>query len=63
MDRLRLEQFQLDYILFDAEPARLMRAEELERSSGILKEFALDYASPAGGHLRLYRRRKHGPGD
>jgi hypothetical protein len=63
IERLRLEQFQLDYILFDAEPARLMRPEELERSSGILKEFALDYASPAGGHLRLYRRLKHGPGE
>jgi hypothetical protein len=63
LDRLRLEQFQLDYILFDAEPARLMRPDELEKSSGVLKEFALDYASSPGGHLRLYRRRKHGPGE
>ena len=63
MDRLRLAPFQLDYILFDAEPARLMRPDELEKSSGILKEFALDYASSPGGHLRLYRRRKHGLGE
>ena len=60
LERLASRQFQLDYILFDAEPATLMRPQELERSSGILKEFALDYASSPGGHLRLYRRRKHG---
>lgn len=62
LDRLSSEHFQLDYILFNAEPAQLMRAEELEKSSGILKQFTLDYASPEG-HLRLYRRNKFVPGE
>jgi hypothetical protein len=62
LDRLSSERFQLDYILFNAEPAQLMRAEELENSSGILTQFMLDYAS-SDGHLRLYRRRKPVPGE
>lgn len=62
LDRLSSEKFQLDYILFNAEPAELMRAEDLEKSSGILKQFTFDYASP-NGHLRLYRRRKSVPGE
>jgi hypothetical protein len=62
LDHLSSEEFPLDYILFNAEPAQLMRADELENSSGILKQFTLDYASP-DGHLRLYRRRKSVPGE
>ena len=55
--RMKSAQVPVDYILFDVEPGPLRHDEEIGQTSGILDDFVLEYASPDGGHLRLYRRR------